>query len=421
MTLLSRRQFLKHVGAAAAYGSGIHCPQEAHTRTKRVAAVVTHYTHNSHADVIVSRLLQGFNLDYQRPNPNLHLVSLYTDQVPKDDISRKLAREHGFPIFPTIKEALTLGGKDLTVDGVLLIGEHGDYPISDTGQIMYPRRRFFEETAAVFRQSGRSVPVFCDKHLSWNWKDARWMYDTARDMRIPFMAGSSVPGTWRHPAGDMRLGSPAKEALGLGYGPLEGYGYHGLEAMQSFVERRHGGETGVKSVQYVLGDDVWKAAGQERFDVNLFEAAARAREAKGRFQGDLKAALKPVGFFIEYVDGFKSVLIHDMGAANSEWVSAWQEAGSKKRNAVVHYTQEARPLGHFTFLLQGIERMFLTGRPSWPVERTLLVSGVLAAAFRSRKEGGLKIETPHLNIKYRPTSGWKQPPPPPPDRPLGGQ
>lgn len=421
MNSLSRREFVSHLSAAAVTGSEAVSNRPMDNRPRRVAAIVTHYTHNSHADVIVSRLLQGYNLDFKPPRPNLQLVSLYTDQVPKNDMSRKLAQEYSFPIFPTIAEALTQGGKELAVEGVLLIGEHGDYPLSDTGQIMYPRRRFFEETAAVFRKVGKSVPVFSDKHLSWNWQDAHWMAETAKELKFTFMAGSSVPGTWRHPAKEMRSGARVREAVGLSFGPLEGYAYHGLEAMQAIIERRRGGETGVKAVQFVQGEDVWKAAAQGRFDMQIFEAAAQAREAKGRFQGDLKNAIQPAAFFIEYNDGVKAVLIHDQGAANNEWVTAWREEGAKECQATVHYTQEARPFGHFTFLLQGIERMLFTGKPTWPVERTLLVTGILAAIFQSRKQGGVRIETPHLAIVYRPTFTWKKPPAPPPDRPIDGQ
>ncbi len=414
MSPLTRRRFLGQLGALTLTGG-------TEQKSKRVAAVVTQYRHNSHADVLVSRLLQGYNLDGWPPGPRLELVSLYTDQVPKNDISRRLSREYGFPVCPTIADALTLGHSTLAVDGVLLIGEHGEYPLSSTGQILYPRRRFFEETVSVFEHIGARVPVFSDKHLAWNWEDARWMVDTARRLNIPLMAGSSLPGAWRHPPVDARPGARLTEAVGLSYGPLEGYGYHGLEAMQAIVERRHGGETGVKAVQVLQGEAVWQAAAQGRFDLTLFEAAASRREAKGRFTGTLQRAMQPAAFFVDYLDGFRAALIHDLGAANSEWVTAWREEGRAEPLAVVHVTQEARPFGHFTFLLQGIERMMLRGKPSWPVERTLLVTGILAAGFQSRLHDGGVVETPHLAIRYRPSAPWRQPPPPPPDRPLTGQ
>jgi hypothetical protein len=106
-------------------------------------------------------------------------------------------------IYPSIAEALTLGGNKLAVDGVVIVGEHGDYPKTPKGQVQYPRYRFFQETVKVFQASGKSVPVFNDKHLSWNWEWAKEMYDTSRSMGFPFLAGSSLPVTWRIPSLEM--------------------------------------------------------------------------------------------------------------------------------------------------------------------------------------------------------------------------
>ena len=51
--------------------------------------------------------------------------------------------------------------------------------------------------------------------------------------------------------------------------------------------------------------------------------------------------------------------------------------------------------------------MFRTGRPSYPVERTYLVTGVLAALMDSRAEGGRRVSTPHLrDIRYDPAPEW---------------
>ena len=141
---------------------------------KKVAAVVTEYRKWSHADVILRNLLNGYP---DGTKPNLELVALVTDQVPKNDLSRDLAKKHGFKISKTIAEALTLDGKKLAVDGVLSIGEHGRYPTNDIGQILYPRRRFFEDICKVFDETKKSVPVFNDKHLAATWADAKWMYD----------------------------------------------------------------------------------------------------------------------------------------------------------------------------------------------------------------------------------------------------
>ncbi len=419
----SRREFVGGLALAA----GAQLVPAAEAPLKRVAAIVTEYIHNSHADVLASRMLHSHSMDgkgsWPPGNgwPKLKLASAFVDQQHPKDTSARLAGEHGFLLAKTIEQALTLGGSSLAVDGVLLIGEHGQYPLSDTGQIMYPRRRFFEETAAVFRKSGRSVPVFSDKHLAWNWTDAKWMYDTARELNVPFMAGSSIPCLWRHPAVEMKQGARATEAVALSYGPLEGYGFHGLEGLQCLVERRQGGESGVAAVQFMQGPEVWEEMRKGRFSEAVFQAAVNARENKKRFKKPFIEQVKnPAAFFIEHRDGFKSTMIHDNKDGHNEWIVAWGEQGRKDIPATVFWTQEARPLGHFGILLDAIEKMIYTGKPTWPVERTLLTTGVLAAAFQSRQQGGRRLETPHLEVRYEPTFTWKDPPAPMPDRPLPG-
>lgn len=413
----TRRNFLRALGLVLA---PIHQHRAAEIRTpQNIAAIVTVYTHNSHADVIVSRLLEGFDLQDGAPGPKFKLASLYLDQIAPKDKGQTLARKHDVRLSKTIADALTLGGRKLAVDGVLLIGEHGDYPVSETGQTMYPRRRFFEETVEVFKRSQRVVPVFSDKHLSWNWKDAQWMYDTAKQFSIPLMAGSSLPVTWRRPSADVNRGARLTEAVGISYHTLDGYGFHALEMLQCLCERRRGGEVGVAAVQCLEGAEVWKARDAGRFDASLLqEAWSRRPGASLAIEQLEKRVPNPTAFLIEYRDGFRAAIL-TLNPVNSDWSIAWKE-GAETRSTLF-WTQEARPFGHFTFLLQGIEQMMRTGRPTWPAERTLLTTGMLDALLTSKLRGGVRVETPHLAIAYRPTFHWQPPPPPPPNRPLDSQ
>jgi len=379
---------------------------------KKVAAAVTVYHRNSHADVIVGRLLEGYNLNGQGDRPNLKLVSLYVDQVPQGDLSRGLARKHGFRLAPTIAEALTLGGKDLAVEGVILVGEHGRYEVNAKGQTLYPRRRFFEETVQVFRRSRRVVPVFSDKHLSAAWEDAKWMYDTARRLKIPLMAGSSIPLTWRKPPLDTPAGGSVSDLTAISYHTLDAYGFHALEMVQCLAERRAAGETGVAAVRCVTGAEVWKAGAQGAYDRRLLDAALARCEQQGRFRGRLEdAAREPVLFLVEYRDGLKAA-VFTLNGAVGEWAAAWREKGRAEPRATLFWTQEQRPYGHFSFLVRGIERLMLTGKPTWPVERTLLTTGLLDALLTSKQKQGARLPTPHLAIGYKPTNAWAPPPPP---------
>ncbi|MBM4068965.1 MAG: hypothetical protein FJ271_08490 [Planctomycetes bacterium] len=365
-----------------------------------VAAVVTDYRRNTHADVIVGKILEGWRQD-GGAGPDLRLVALYTDQTLKGDLSRDLARKHGFRIAKTIPEALTLGGDKLAVAGVISIGEHGNYPFTkDTNQHMYPRRRFFDEIARTFRKTGRVVPVFNDKHLAYAWRDARHMYDTARDMKIPFLAGSSVPVAWRAPALTLPRGCALSEAIAVGYGGEESYGFHALEGLQCMVERRKGGETGVAAVQAVRGDEISRALKAGRWSRALLDAAVAVtpKPPKGR-PGEF--AKNATFFLIEYRDGLKAAVAMSTGLAN-EFLFAGHIRGEARPRATWFRLEENRPFGHFEHLLRAIEHTFHTGQPAYPVERTLLTTGILDAVMHSLADKGRLIKTPELNVRYTP-------------------
>jgi hypothetical protein len=401
--------------------AGILTDAPAAEPTRKVAALVTVYRHNSHADVIVSRLLQTDTLDGKGHESPLQLASLYTDQRPADDISRQLAASHRFRISESIEDALTLGTGQLAVDGVLLIAEHGDYPKSATGNIQYPKRRFWEETLKVFRKSGRVVPVFIDKHLADNWPDAKYTFDTAREMNIPLMAGSSLPGTWRHPPADVRRQARLREIVALTYHTTDAYGFHALEFVQALAEQRRGGETGVRSVQSLRGDAVWRAIDENTFDVQLFEAArGRLSHPAASHRSWREIVPDPKLFRIDYADGLRATLL-ELNGAVGEWAGAWRYAEDRKIESSLFWTQEGRPAMHFTLLLNGIEKMMLSGKPSWNADRTLLTSGVLDALLISLSERQRRVETPYLMISYQPTWRWTEPPPPPPMRPWAEQ
>jgi hypothetical protein len=388
----------------------------------KIAAIVTVYHHNSHADMIVSRLLLTDTLDGKGRDSPLRLASLYTDQRRENDVSRLLAASHRFRVSETIEDALTLGTGRLAVDGVLLIAEHGEYPRSPLGNTQYPKRRFWEEMLRVFRSSGRVVPVFIDKHLADNWQDAKFIYDSAQELRIPLMAGSSVPGTWRRPAADVKRGARLREIVAITYHITEHYGFHALEAVQALAEQRQGGETGIRAVQSFAGEAVWRAFDGEIFDTELFDAAwQRLSQRHGGARPLREIVPEPKLFRMEYADGLRAHLLELNGAAG-EWSAAWRYAEDGPDRPVrpiessLFWTQEGRPAMHFTWLLHGIEQMMLTGKPSWNADRTLLTSGTLHALLISLKEDQRRVETPYLMRGYQPAWRWKEPPPPPPMR-----
>jgi hypothetical protein len=362
---------------------------------KKIAAIITEYREPAHADVIVGKFIKGFPTDEGLLEPQVDIVSMYLDQLPENDIGLQVAEANDIPVYYSIAAALRLGGDELAVDGVLSIGEHGTYSYNEKGQHMYPRRFFFEQICGVMATSGRSVPVFSDKHLSYDWGDAKWMYDRAVQLDIPFMAGSSVSLFWRDPWLEHELETDIEEALVLSYGGIESYGYHGFEALQAMVERRRGGEKGIAAVQCLEGDAVWQAGDDGLWSRQLAAAAAEQIETEA---GSMEESCEePAVFLIEYKDGFKAAVLQ-LPRYIHDWSYAAQVGGQVQATAMFAH---GPPYPHFSYLGLNVQEMFLTGEPQYPVERTLLVSGALDALMDSRHREHVRIETPHLDVQYK--------------------
>jgi hypothetical protein len=396
---MRRRKFLGLGAAAIVAGSGIEPVVAPPTSPKKAACLTTSYFRYSHADNIITRFMEGYSIRGQSFPPPCKVASLFIEQIGDIDIGRPLARRWNIPLANSIAEALTLGTGKLAVDGVVIVAEHGDYPHNDKGQILYPRRRFFEEVVKVFQASGRAVPVFNDKHLSYSWDSAKWMYDQSRRLGFPLMAGSSVPVTWRRPDLQPEADTPWERCLGIGYGHFEVYGFHTLEAMQVMAERRPGGETGVKAVQCLEGKAVWEAAAAGRWDPGLVRAAVAAMPERKRGkleEDDINAIL----YIVDYRDGLQG------GAYLStrhldEFAFAGRVKG-KPAPLACWYDLPKPQRDHFSFLTGHAGRMIVTGKEQYPVERTLLTGGLLSALIESKAHGGKRVETPELNISYRP-------------------
>lgn len=403
----SRRNWLAGVAAAVcAEGLGLFdsaalpastVTTPASPETKSVAAILTAYEKGLHADVLIGKILEGWKQD-GGPGPALKLASMYVDQFTDRDMARAMAQKYNVRMFDSIEKAITVGGDQIPIDGVISIGEHGDYPWNELEQHLYPRRRFFKEITDAFVKYGRVVPVFNDKHLGPEWIDAKWMHDRAVELNVPFMAGSSMAVGERTPEISIPMGAEIEMAVGMGYSGLDIYGSHALEFFQCHVERRRGAETGVRWVQCLEGDAVWKTIDEGIVPQHLFDAAfAAVPYTKENARDDKQAAL----FQFEYNDGFRGFVFMLPEAAAGTSI-AIQLKGQSELLAT-RFDEKAEPRHpHFAWLLKGIERMFHSGRPSYPVERTLLTSGILDRALTSRFRKHEKLMTPELAIRYQP-------------------
>lgn len=378
----------------------------------RIAVIATVYRYLSHAQHIADRFLVGYPHAGEWHKPDMKVVSLYVDQKPENDLSAERAREFGFTVYPTIAETLRCGGSKLAVDAVLIVAEHGDYPCNEKGQILYPRYEFFKQCVDVFEQDGRVVPVYNDKNLSYSFKKAQWMVSAAHRMNFPMLAGSSLPVTWRLPDIELPLGCEIEEALMVGVGGSDAMDYHALEGMQCMIERRKGGETGVKAVQMITGDAVWRTGREGRWSRDLLEAALSRSDTPqgltlkdGRTQdllanGTLQRLVEdPAAYFIEHNDGLRTTLLMLNGAIK-DFNFATRVKGIPQIQSNQFLLTPEPNVTYSACLVSRIEEMFATGKAPYPVERTLMVSGILESCLTSKYEGQKRLETPYLNVRY---------------------
>uniref|UniRef100_A0A7C2P9I5 Uncharacterized protein n=1 Tax=Schlesneria paludicola TaxID=360056 RepID=A0A7C2P9I5_9PLAN len=411
---LSRRGFLAAAGVGLAAGRWATAAQ-AEPKRRRLAIITTEWRYRSHAWHMGERFLVGYPTRGRWHRPPFDVVAAYVDQFPENDLSRSRSAEFGFPIYPSVAEALRCGGEKLAVDAVLIIGEHGDYPKNEYGQTQYPRYEFFKQTTDVFRADRRTTPVFNDKHLSWKWDWAREMVDTAREMGFALAAGSSLPVTWRMPAIDTPYGAAVDELMCVAMGGMDSYDFHALEVIQCMAERRVGGETGVAAVQGLRGDSVWRAmsAGDWSsggWDPELFAAClsrsqtlAQPETFSHRYPTpeQIREWVKdPVAYRIEYNDGARATMLL-MNGLVGDFTFAARIRGRREPLSTLFYLPPNPNVTYSAELMAKAEETFLTGKPPCPIERTLLTTGLVEAGVRSVGTGQQRLETPHLAIRYQ--------------------
>jgi hypothetical protein len=400
---MNRRDFLH--AAAGLTGGCLLSPHltAGEPKRRRVAAVNSIYYKLSHSYHIVGRFVYGYTVAGKHHQPAFDVVRMFNHQYHADgrmqDLARPLAKKKGIELVDTVADAL--GGKgSLDVDAVLMIVEHGDYPRNDRGQILYPRAEFFEQIVEVFKSSKRTAPVFCDKHLSYDHAKARKMYDTAREMGFGLMAGSSLPVTWRRPEWEPEFGAKVEEAVVCYYADPDIYGIHALETLQCLLERRRGGETGVKSVTALTGDAVWKAWDRGAWSNELAEAALR-RSSTRDYGTPRDLVESPRAALVEYLDGTRAALLHLPGYV-ADITAAVKLAGDPKPHATWFVLPAPPGARFFDPLTFHIEKFFAAGKPPWPVERTLLTTTVHDFAMRSAAEGGMPMSDTALKVAYTP-------------------
>jgi hypothetical protein len=374
---------------------------------KKIAVISTVYYQYSHTDVILTRWFDKRDTDkaWGWDGPRSQVVSAYIAQFPDNDMGVAILAKNNVPLYKTIYEALCCGSDSLAVDAVLLIGEHGDYPYNRFGQKLYPRKELFDAIVKVFDDSNKYVPVFCDKHLSWDYDVAKLMIETSRHRGFRLLASSSLPFCHYHPLINVQ-DAELEEVVAVFpnvHGQPDHYSYHCLELVQQCIERRKGYETGIESVTAYLGGDVWKAQDAGLWSKDLFEAALEASDPSvgAMYRQEDKREFSTHAFRLEYVDGLKVTIVGFYPL--EKFAFALRRSRSKIAEPSCCVAGEEKDYyPHFATLSRVIEDFFWDGLEPFPQGRALLTAATSQAALHALQLPGTTFPTPHLKIPYTP-------------------
>jgi hypothetical protein len=240
------------------------------------------------------------------------------------------------------------------------------------------------------------------------------MVETARSMGFPLLAGSSLPVTWRMPAVDLPYGAEVEEIVGIAYGAIDIYDFHALEMIQCMAERRKGGETGVVAIHALRGDAVWDALAAGSWAAGgwsprLFEACLSRSQtlAQDEFSSHRyptreqmrQWVRQPVAYRIEYADGLRATMLQLNGLVR-DFTFAAKLKDEEEPLSTLFYLPDNPNVVYSAALMSKAEEMFVTGKAPYAVERTLLTSGLVAAALQSLADGR-RLLTPQLAISYQ--------------------
>ncbi len=400
---ISRRGFLES-SALAGLGPGFCLGKNdplSTAATPEVAVIMTAMTYRSHAHVIMENFVQPYMFNGQKTEPGVNVVAMYVDQFPAGDMARGIARKYGIPIYDTIQKACSLGGAELKVDAVLSIGEHGDYPFDELGRHQYPRKRFFDEILKCVKKSGRGIPIFNDKHLSFRWDWSKEMFDQSMENVCPLMAGSSVPLAQRIPNLELSPGCEIVEAISIHGGGVESYDFHGLEVLQSMIESRKGGETGVARLQFLDSNAVLEKMEKGEISREIFDKAMRAvdSEANLSFEEIIKTSH---GIHLEYKDGLMATCLSIKQIKGNNWAFGCSLKDDSAIKACRFYVGPWNNRNLFKALSHSIQTHFKNRSSPYSIERTLLTTGMVNFAMDSKFAGGKILPTPQLEIAYLP-------------------
>ncbi|MSU62507.1 MAG: hypothetical protein EXS31_08935 [Pedosphaera sp.] len=360
---------------------------------KKLAVLIEEFALQTPSQQLLDRFLIGYPRNGEFHRLDGCAVSVY---LPNDERNVELDRR--VKDFGLHREQ-NLSAATSNADAVLLLPK---------GSGAMPDDLFLRET---LENVPRGCCCFTYGAMSSSLAEARKTTALASARKCPFVGGTSLPVAWRLPQLEIPIGTALKEALIVVQGNSPAAELDGLEGLLPLLQRRRGGESGVRRVRLLNASEIWRAGKEGLWSERLLSAAISRSDTPqgdpvkdGRTQ-DLvglglvpKLARAPRGWIIEHFDGLRSAILVLDGVV-ADFNFALQARDGSVLSAQI-YRPPAPSQHHFSRLADGLEEFFRTGIPPWPIERNLLTAGLLEAFRKCHAQIEARLETPQLKISY---------------------
>jgi len=373
---------------------------------RKIAFLIEEFATGSPAQHILDRFLIGYSLHGSFHRIADLEVSVYLIVSSESDFGSR-HEDFGLRIEPTVEQAVA------NADAVVIV----------------PRRPGAVANEAFLNLALRNAPegsaCFVYGALANGLASARQFTALAASRKIALLASTPISVTWRLPPIDLTPGTPLSEALIVvqvsalaaqaspPFPPasLRGAELHALEGLLPVIERRRGGETGVRSIRFLEGKGLWRAGDKGLWSQALLAAALSRSDTPqgnalldGRTE-DLvglglvpKLARNPRGWLLEHHDGLRSALLFLDGVVADYNFAVRALDGSVISAQLLRGAPPAEQ--HFSRLTGIVEDFFRAGTTPWRIERNLLIAGLLETFAKPASLLGQTVRTDELSVTY---------------------
>ena len=370
----------------------------------------------------------AFLLDeFTTPSPAQQLLDRFLIGYPRDGVLRRF---EGTQVSAYLAVSIESNFGERPKEFDLDVAHTVEEAVADADAVVIVSRRPGAQANEAFlkialERAPEGAACFVHGALANSLTTARTLAATAAARRIALVAGTPLSVTWRLPPVELPAGTPLTEALivvqvnpqAIQATPpsppatLAGAELHALDGLLPVIERRRGGESGIRTVRFLEGKELWRAGQKGLWSWPLLAAAlSRSHTPQGdpvldgRTQ-DLvglglvpKLARNPRGWLLEHRDGLRStILVLDGVVADFNFA-----VRAKNGEIVSAQLFRAPPPAehHFNRLAAVMEDFFRSGKSPWPIERNLLSAGLLETFAKPSSLSGRRVETSELGIAY---------------------